>query len=82
MPNQNPLPDLEAAEADEVSSIAKKDYVSIRGLDFYPDNETEAETKARLKHDVWIQRDSYGNSGSKHSLIKSARGVGNTVLAG
>lgn len=66
MPNQNPLPDLEAAGTDEVSSITKKDYVSIRSLDFYPDNETEAETKARLKHAVRIQKDSYG-SGSKNS---------------
>jgi len=66
MANQNPLPDLEAAGADEVSSITKKDYVSIRRLDFYPDNEAEAETKTRLKHAVRIQRESYGN-GSKHS---------------
>jgi hypothetical protein len=67
MPNQNSLPDLEAAGDNDVSSITKKDYVSIRRLDFYPDNETGAETKARLKNAVRIQRESYG-SGSKHSL--------------
>jgi hypothetical protein len=68
MTNQNPLriPDLEASGTDDVSSITAKDYVSIRCLDLYPDNETQAETKARLKHTVRIQRDSYG-SGSEHS---------------
>jgi len=47
MTNQNPLriPDLEASGTDDVSSITAKDYVSIRCLDLYPDNETQAETK-------------------------------------
>ena len=66
MPDQNPLNDLEAARVDEVSSITQKVYVSIRSVDVYPDGETEAETKARLKHAVWIQRDSYGSC-SKNS---------------
>jgi hypothetical protein len=64
MQSQDSLPDLEAGGAashDEISSIAKEDYISIRSLDWYPENETEAETKTRLKNAVRIQKEFYGN---------------------
>jgi hypothetical protein len=62
MQNQDSLPDLEAGveSCEETSSIAKGYYVSIRGLDWLPEDETEVETKMRLKKAVGIHKDYYG----------------------
>lgn len=63
MQRQDSLPDLEAGGAesrDEISSIAKEEFVSIRRLDWYPDNETEDEIKTRLKNAAGIHKDYYG----------------------
>jgi hypothetical protein len=62
MRSQNWLPDLEAGpeSREDTSSIAKGDYVSIRRLNWFPEDETEGATKSRLENAVGIHKDYYG----------------------